>query len=116
MPFQVGHPKYGGSRKGQPNKFSLKFVGVLEKNKFDIAQKAINMWNEIPEGNPLWYDVKLKILEFLAKYSLPRPTIDVNLDVQHSKPLDNYSTRELIEAIPTIETTNESKVYGARSD
>ena len=108
--------KYRGRKKGSPNRKTLIFSEVLNAKGFDIPTKALELWDSVPEG-ALWYDVRIRLLEFLAKYVYPRPSIEINLDANFNrKPLDGFTTRELIEAIPTIDENNKTVTYGERSD
>lgn len=63
-----GSPKTGGRVKGTPNKKSLGFLEVLKAKNFCIPSKAL----ELMEHPDATLEIKVKILEFIAAYSLPK--------------------------------------------
>jgi hypothetical protein len=63
-----GARKTGGRAKGVPNKKTAAFREVLIEKKFCIPSEAIKLLSH-PDAT---VEIQLKILEFLAAYSMPK--------------------------------------------
>jgi hypothetical protein len=82
--FQPGHPRYGGRKKGTPNKRTLLARDIAEKLKFDPIEVAVQvvvhglMPTTQKDGSvvlvPVGVDERLKMLRDLTQYIQPKLT------------------------------------------
>lgn len=63
-----GLPKTGGRKKGTRNKATMAFKETLDSLGFNVAEEAVRLFSEIQQ-----HDLKLKVLDFIATYSTPKP-------------------------------------------
>ena len=69
MPFEEGHSKIGGRKKGTPNKVTLiRADDLLLKLDINPMQKLI----EIAESDEVILDQRINCYKEIAKYSYPR--------------------------------------------
>jgi len=94
MPFEKGHPKYGGKKKGTVSPAKLRVEDVKQTfirmgvNPIELLCKIAKSKKPVPEH-------KLKALAELCRYYAPRLStqaiigrIDGNLQINRSRPSD----------------------------
>ena len=61
-------PKYGGRKKGTPNKNSFLFRKALDEEDFNVVSELIEQYKKIPEEN---YEEAIKMLTNMLPYLYP---------------------------------------------
>jgi len=69
MPFETGHTKIGGRKKGTPNKASLIRADDLL---MELGINPIRKLIEIAESDEASFDQKINCYKEIAKYTYPR--------------------------------------------
>ena len=69
MPFETGHTKIGGRKKGTPNKASLIRADDLL---MELGINPIHTLIEIAESDEASFDQKINCYKEIAKYTYPR--------------------------------------------
>ena len=69
MPFEIGHAKLGGRKKGTPNKASLIRADELL---IELGINPIQKLIEIAESNQTSIDQRINCYKEIAKYTYPR--------------------------------------------
>ena len=69
MPFETGHIKIGGRKKGTPNKASLIRADDLL---MELGINPIHKLIEIAESDEASFDQKINCYKEIAKYTYPR--------------------------------------------
>jgi hypothetical protein len=69
MPFETGHTKIGGRKKGTPNKASLIRADDLL---IELGINPIHKLIEIAESNETSLDQRINCYKEIAKYTYPR--------------------------------------------
>jgi len=86
MPFEKGHTKLGGRKKGTPNKVSLIRADDLL---FQLGINPIAKLIEIAESGEASLDQKINCYKEIAKYTYPRLK---SQDLRFTSPEDNSPT------------------------
>ena len=96
MPFEEGHSKIGGRKKGTPNKVTLiKADDLLLELGVNPIQKLI----EIAESDEATLDQRINCYKEIAKYTYPR----FKSQELRVTPLENL-TQTVIELVPGTNT------------
>lgn len=77
MPAPKGHPRYGGRKKGTPNKRSLAALEIFEANDFDPVQKLIDIYNATDDES-----IRLSASTALLPYRHSKPTTQITGEIE----------------------------------
>jgi hypothetical protein len=81
MGFQGGHKRFGGRKKGTPNKRSHDLIEALKEHNFDPAENLVNIvnlamdhvYNSLPEYAEAFLRTALQANSALMQFTYPRP-------------------------------------------
>lgn len=90
--FQPGH-KLGGRKPGSKSRSTL-MAESLEAAGFDIAKKAIELWDDNAEKP----EIRLRILQLLADFTTAKPQAPKTQEEgeeQSPRPLEGFTVQEI---------------------
>jgi hypothetical protein len=80
MAAPLGHKRYGGRKKGTPNRKSVDLLTALDKKKFHVVEKLTEVFEVLEPSRKM--DVLLALMTFLYP---KRKAIDVKIDLDSEK-------------------------------